>query len=572
VRNYHLAVPHHELDLDKKKSLSDKPSLSDNLIIHGDNLKALKALLPHYAGRVKCIYIDPPYNTGNENWVYNDNVSSPRHKEWLGKVVDKDCTDRHDRWLSMMTPRLKLLKELLRDDGVIFISIDDNEVANLRLLMDEIFGEGNFIASMIWNTGRKSLAKLIAVNHEYCLIYAKQIDKQLSSEIFDDEGENIGRLWRTKKDGLEEIYIAYEKLKKEFGKNYQKISTGLKQFYESLAEGHPSKEHEHYNLADVKGIFFAGDISQGTGTGGRFDVLHPLTKKTCKVPAGGWRFNHSKLPILLKEDRIYFGPDETVIPCLKRYLSETEFVVPSSVFYKDARGASRRLDNIFGRKNVFDHPKDENVIKNFISFCTKDNDIILDSFAGSGTTAHAVLALNKVDGGNRKFILVEQEDYADTITAERVRRVIKGVKGAKDENLKKGLGGSFTYATLGTEYDVAKMLSGKNLPKYEDMAAYVFQTATGETLDPKKIEKKKHFIGSTKFYDVYLFYEPNVDKLKSAECALKLDFVESFSKNPKKKRLVFGAVRYVNQETLIDYGMEFCQLPYEVYRRIEDAA
>jgi adenine-specific DNA-methyltransferase len=175
VRNYHLAVPHHELDIDTKKSLSAKPSLDDNLIIHGDNLKALKALLPHYAGKVKCIYIDPPYNTGNENWVYNDNVNSPRHKEWLGKVVDKDCQDRHDRWLSMMTPRLKLLKELLRDDGVIFISIDDNESANLRLLMDEIFGEHNFVDSIIWQkkVSPSNDAQWFSSDHDYLIVYAK---------------------------------------------------------------------------------------------------------------------------------------------------------------------------------------------------------------------------------------------------------------------------------------------------------------------------------------------------------------------------------------------------------------
>jgi adenine-specific DNA-methyltransferase len=525
VRNYHLAVPHHELDLDKKKSLSDKPSLSDNLIIHGDNLKALKALLPHYAGKVKCIYIDPPYNTGNENWVYNDNVSSPRHKEWLGKVVDKDCTDRHDRWLSMMTPRLKLLKELLRDDGVIFISIDDNEIGNLRLLMDEIFGEENFVANIVWQKKytRSNDAKYFSTNHDYILSYAKKIDDFV-----------INQSPRT-----EEQTARY-----------------------SNPDNHP------------KGPWKSTPLHAKSGNSEGFQYTFNNGIKWTPPKGTFPRYSIETLAKLDKGKEIWFGNDGKAQPSKKSFLSEVKAgITPITVWLFDEVGSTHEANETLKELGIaFENPKPITLIEQIIKLATNEGDIILDSFAGSGTTAHAVLALNKVDGGNRKFILVEQEDYADTITAERVRRVIKGVKGAKDENLKKGLGGSFTYATLGTEYDVAKMLSGKNLPKYEDMAAYVFQTATGETLDPKKIEKKKHFIGSTKFYDVYLFYEPNVDKLKSAECALKLDFVESFSKNPKKKRLVFGAVRYVNQETLIDYGMEFCQLPYEVYRRIEDAA
>jgi len=258
----------------------------------------------------------------------------------------------------------------------------------------------------------------------------------------------------------------------------------------------------------------------------------------------------------------------------KDFLLEGETIKPTSVWSKkefnSERGTETFIDLGFDKAD-FAKPKPVGLLYSIIEFATGKDDIILDSFAGSGTTAHAVLARNKEDGGNRKFILVEQEDYADSITAERVRRVIKGVKTAKDENLKAGLGGSFTYATLGAEYDVAKILAGKNLPKYEDMASYVFQTATGETLDRKKIEKKKNFIGSSKFYDVYLFYEPDVEKLKSKECAITRDFIEAFGKKGKKKRLIFGAVRYVNQETMNEYDAEFCQLPYEVYRRLEIA-
>jgi adenine-specific DNA-methyltransferase len=268
VRNYHLAVPHHELDLDKKKSLSDKPSLSDNLIIHGDNLKALKALLPHYAGKVKCIYIDPPYNTGNENWVYNDNVNSPRHKEWLGKVVDKDCTDRHDRWLSMMTPRLKLLKELLRDDGVIFISIDDNEVHHLRMLMDEIFGEANFLAQIIWEKihSSKNDAKYYSDNHEYILCFCRNI-----------ESVNIKLLPRT--DEMNDRY------------------------------SNPDD--------DPRGDWASGDlVANEERKEGYFEVTGPTGKKF-DVPKGKhWVYSKANMLKFIEENRIWFGTKGDAFPRL----------------------------------------------------------------------------------------------------------------------------------------------------------------------------------------------------------------------------------------------------------------
>lgn len=522
VRNYHLAVPHHELDIDKKKSLSASPSLDDNLIIHGDNLKALKALLPHYAGKVKCIYIDPPYNTGNENWVYNDNVNSPRHKEWLGKVVDKDCQDRHDRWLSMMTPRLKLL---LRDDGVIFISIDDNEVHHLRMLMDEIFGEDNFLANIIWqhSVQGKGYTTKYSVHHNHILVYQKTTDYDL---IVLDRTEEDNRSY-------------------------------------SNPDNDPRGD---WRTGDIRNALYRPNLI--------YDVKTP-SGKIIKPPSNGWRFSKATMQLKIEDKRVVFSEDEKRI-IYKIYLSEVDGRVPETIWFSKDVGSTRdgknTLKELFDGTAPFDTPKPVELLEKIINISCESNDIILDSFAGSGTTAHAVLALNKEDGGNRKFILVEQEEYADTITAERVRRVIKGVKGAKDENLKAGLGGSFSYLTFGDEYDVAKILSGKSLPKYEDMASYVFQTATGETLDRKKMEKKKQFIGSSKFYDVYLFYEPDVEKLKSSDCALKLDFVEAFKGKGKKKRLVFGAVRYVNQETMNNYDVEFCQLPYEVYRRIEDAA
>ncbi|HWF44518.1 MAG TPA: site-specific DNA-methyltransferase [Candidatus Kapabacteria bacterium] len=543
VRNYHLAVPHHELEIDKSKSYplpagrgkGEGASLEDNLIIHGDNLKALKSLLPHFAGKVKCIYIDPPYNTGNEKWVYNDNVNSPRHKDWLNKVVDKDCQDRHDRWLSMMMPRLKLLRELLRDDGAIFVSIDDNEEPRIHLLMDEIFGEQNFVEQFIWKKsyGGGAKEKFVVRQHEYCLMFAK--DKKLLHD-----------LWLPPDLGAEKRYYKYKDDK-----------------------------------FDIRGPYRIKPLEATKSMDERANLVYPIKAPDGSkiMPKRQWWWSRERTEAAIKNDELVFTKNnEGYSVSYKQYLIDEEgekrgkkpFSVLDGPYTQE--GSEEQL-GIFG-KQVLQFPKPSSLIKQFISIATSidSDDLILDSFAGSGTTAHAVLALNKEDGGNRKFILVEQEDYADTITAERVRRVIKGVKDAKDENLKKGLGGSFTYVTLGAEYDVAKILSGKSLPKYEEMAAYIFQTATGETLDRKKIDKKSKYVGSSKFYDVYLFYEPDVEKLKSSECALKLDFVDALPKNPKKKRLVFGAVRYVNQETLSLHDVEFSQLPYEVYRRIEDAA
>jgi adenine-specific DNA-methyltransferase len=573
VQNYHLQVKYHQLIPRKDKSLTSKVSLHDNLIVHGDNLKALKALLPTYAGKIKCIYIDPPYNTGNEKWAYNDNVNSPMMQDWLGKIVDKEDLTRHDKWLCMMTPRLKLLRELLKEDGAIFVSIDDNEVQHLRMLMDEIFGEENFIATLIWNTGRKSMAKLVAINHEYCAVYAKNKFNQEANEVENCDDEIPSKYWRERKTGLKEIYSKYAELKKESGKNYENISQGLIEFYSSLPEDHPSKAHEHYYLVDGNGIFFPGDISQGTGTGGRFEILHPITKKPVKVPSGGWRFNEKNLPDLLKENRIHFGKDETVIPCLKRYLHETEFEVPSSVFYKDARGANKRLKDLFNGKDVFNYPKDEGVIQKYIRLLTANSDIILDSFAGSGTTAHAVLALNKEDGGNRRFILVECEDYADKITAERVRRIIKGVPNAKlarrggDENLKKGFGGTFSYFDLGPPIEMESILSGDDLPNYKDLARYVFYTATGEEFDEKAVDEKRNFIGESREYLVYLFYKPNIDYLKAT--ALTLDKANALGPYKNKKRLVFAPTKYLDQDHLDQLRIDFAQLPFEIYKLVK---
>jgi len=521
VQNHHLAVPYCQLVPDKKKSLTDKVSLHDNLIIHGDNLKALKALLPLYAGKVKCIYIDPPYNTGNENWVYNDNVNSPMMKEWLGKVVDKEDLTRHDKWLCMMTPRLKLLKELLSEDGVIFVSIDDNEQHSLRLLMDDIFGEINFLANIIWEKkfSPQNDEKFLTNSHDYIISYSKNIIYAITNQL-PRNNKNDNR------------YL------------------------------NPDN--------DPRGDWSSGDLTSKTKAKGHsYEIIAPSGKKF-KPPTGRqWAPSHSTYQQLLKDNRIWFGENGNNVPRLKQFKSEVnQGIVPLTLWKHQDVGhnqeAKQEFNAILNNSIEFESPKPSRLIKRILQVSTQNNSIILDSYAGSGTTAHAVLALNKEDGGNRKFILVECEDYADKITAERVRRVIKGVKNAKDDNLKEGLGGTFSYFELGDPIEMEGILQGKSLPSYEELARYVFYTATGEEFDPSKIKESKNYIGSSKDYEVYLYYRPDIEYLKST--ALTLDRAESLGPYKTKRRLVFAPAKYLDNDTLMEMRIDFCQLPFEIYR------
>lgn len=517
VQNHHLAVKYHQLVPKAELSLTDKVSLHDNLIVRGDNLKALKALLPTYAGKVKCIYIDPPYNTGNENWVYNDNVNSPMIKEWLGSVVDKEDMTRHDKWLCMIMPRLKLLRELLSEDGAIFISCDDNEQHNLRVLLDEIFGEENFVAQTIWqhSVQPKGYSGKFSVHHNYTLIYQK-------SEYF-----TLGDLERTEEHNV----------------NY------------SNPDNDP---HGDWRAGDVRNALYRPNLI--------YDIKTP-SGKTIKPPKNGWRWSKETVEKKISTGEIIFSEDETRI-IRKIYLKNLNGRTPETIWFgKDfgtTRDAAQTLKEIFGETDVFATPKPVNLIKKIIQLSTEDEDIILDSFAGSGTTAHAVLELNKEDGGNRKFILVEQEDYANTITAERVRRVIKGVATAKNEDLKKGTGGSFSYFELGETIEMESLLRGQNLPSFTEFARYLFYTATGEEFNEKNIDPKTGFIGESKNYEAYLFYNADIEWLKTN--ALTLDRCKALPKFKGKQRLVFAPAKYVDDYTLLEYRIDFCQLPYEIYR------
>lgn len=578
VQNHHLLVKYHELVPVKAKSLTDKVSLHDNLIIHGDNLKALKALLPLYSGQIDCIYIDPPYNTGNENWAYNDNVNSPMMQEWLGKAVDREDLTRHDKWLCMMTPRLKILKELLKTEGVILVSIDDNEVQHCRCLMDEVFGEESFIAQIVWEKGRKNDAKLFSVGHEYMLVYARSLARL----------KELKTIWREVKPGAQELWDKYCELKAACGGKQEEIETELQAWFKALPQKHPAKALGRYRRVDQYGPWRDRDISWPGGGGPRYDVIHPVTKKPCKVPEPGWRFaSPEAMQRQIDSSLVVFRKDHTEPPFRKVHLKpipdelaedalfdeesegtdgEIGMQVMPSILYKQSQVTTKYLRQ-FVADIKFENPKDHEVLARIIRYVLggKKDAAILDSFAGLGTTAHAVLSLNAEDGGSRRFILIECEDYADSITAERVRRVIKGVPAAKDESLKKGLGGTFSYFELGKAIELENILDGDSLPTYEELARYVFYAATGEEFNEKAVDEKKHFIGESRNYQVFLLYEPDVAELKNL--ALTLDMVKALPVLKKdKRRLVFAPTKYLDQDHLDQYRIDFAQLPFEIYK------
>ena len=412
VVRHHKEVPLRLLE--PVAALSCGDAGSGNLIVQGDNLHALKALLPRYAGQVKCIYIDPPYNTGNEGWAYNDNVNSPEIRKWLGEVVGKEgeTLDRHDRWLCMMYPRLVLLRQFLRDDGAIFVSIDDNEVASLRLLMDEIFGAKNFVATVLWQKvySPKNSARHLSEDHDYVVIYAAKADVWKPNLLPRTDEQNA----------------AYK---------------------------NPDK--------DVRGVWKTSDLSaRNYYSAGTYSINCPSGRAIEAPPKGMyWRVSKDKFEELDRDNRIWWGKDGSAIPQIKRFLHEVkDGRVPQTMwFYKDVghtQEAKQELLELVAFEtsdDVFITPKPTRLIQRILQIATDKDSLILDSFAGSGTTGHAVLKQNAEDGGNRRFILVEMDEgIAQNVTAERVRSVSKGYTNAKEQSVAE-LGGGFQFCRLSTE-------------------------------------------------------------------------------------------------------------------------
>ena len=553
VENHHLAVPFHELLPVREKGLSKKASLNDNLIVHGDNLAALKSLLPTYHGKVKCIYIDPPYNTGKEGWAYNDKVNSPLMQAWLGRVVDRDDLTRHDKWSCMMMPRLKLLRELLREDGVIFVSIDDNELHHLICLMDEVFGERNRVGQIIWHGSTDNNPTNIATEHEYIVCYAakkEELEEEWKSANF------------APKAALQRIGAQLLDSHRDPDRRQREYSRWLKEHRVQL------KPLDRYKYIDDAGVFTGSQSVHNPGREGyRYDVLHPVTGKPCREPLMGYRFPPSTMERLLAEDRVLFGKDESKIIELKVYADDYRAKLGSIIQGIDSRRGANEIRAIFPEDSrIFKNPKPSTLIGDLLSFASDSESIVLDSFAGSGTTAHAVLDLNHQDGGTRRFILVECEDYADNITAERVRRVITGVPSARDNALEAGLGGTFSYFELGRPMRQESLLDGSHLPSWERLASYIFFTATGQEFDLAETNMDTGLVGSTETHDVFLFYEPDVDKLKNL--ALSLPMARALPAGSRRK-LVFAPTKYLDRDFLHRYRIDFQQLPFQIYEAID---
>jgi adenine-specific DNA-methyltransferase len=572
-------VPFRPLVPDESKGIGPV-ALDGNLIVHGDNLHALKALLPLYAGKVDCIFIDPPYNTGNEGWAYNDNVNAPMIREWLeSNPIGIEDGLRHDKWCAMMWPRLRLLHELLAENGSIWITLDDNEVHRCKLIMDEIFGENCFSANLVWQSSDNSNndAKDFSADKNHILVFGKN------------------PFWRPAK-------------------------------LESLEK----RGHFKNQTNDPDGPYFDGNPVDSPSP--RENLKYTLTSPSgniIKHPKNGWRWDKETLLNKIDTGEIRYSDDENRI-IRRTYLKDMKGLPSSDLwtrlgYYGHNRNAKYQLYSLFKDETVFDTPKPTKLLQAIFELAVADDAIILDSFAGSGTTAHAVLEANKRDSGSRRFILVEMEDYADKLTAERVRRVINGyafkgtqrtellrdkitwtklknadklnkaveaienLHGHEYDTIKKtvkdgelivtgekavkdkteGLGGSFTYCTLGDPVELDKILSGETLPSFDGLGSVLFHMATAQAFDPAAIRPDEFYLGTVEGQHLWLIYKPDLDWLKSPEAALTLKRAKDFAATDTDARhLVFAPARYVSQKMLSEQNIpvEFVPLPFALYR------
>ena len=520
VINHHQDVPFRVLE--RKYSFDEngqhsEDNGSENMIIRGDNLEALKALLPRYEGRIKCIYIDPPYNTGNEGWVYNDNVNDPKIKKWLGEVVGKEGEDltRHDKWLCMMYPRLKLLQKLLADDGVIFISIDDTECSNLILICNEIFGASNFVANVSWQRtySPRNDSKGIVSEVEHLVVFSKnpgwQPNKLPRTEAMDSRYKNPDNdvaPWKSSDafapgaathQGM--VYAIQhpftgEMLYPSNGRCWRYQQSSMLEYMQGWCNYRLENLHDEKERARVCGI----DESAV-----RKDVLAIVLEEPLEVSAAKAQkvYNRGRWP------GFYFTKGGYGGIARKTYLENVGGRLPTNLWMYEETGhtdeAKKELISLFGGRSPFDTPKPTRLLDFVLKVAGTSETLMLDSFAGSGTTAHAVLNANKADNGNRHFILIEMMDYADSITAERVKRVIKGY--GEGKNAVEGTGGNFSFYDLGEPLLVGDCLNEAVAP--EKIREYIWFMETKQPYAPPS-GGNPYYLGKHNNTGYYFYYEP----------------------------------------------------------------
>lgn len=558
VWNHHLSVPYQTLEKDDKLSVKGNNE-DENLIIEADNLIALKSLLPKYQGKIKCIYIDPPYNNGGEGWVYNDNVSSPLIKDWLNKTVNNDDLTKHDKWICMMTPRLKLLNELLANDGIIFVSISDIEIHHLTCVMNDIFGEENFLASIARMTKRGgNKGDFNKPKKDNILCYFKD-KNSLQTEMF-------GKQIDISKD------IKWEK--ENFNGETREFIQGDIPYREKLDV---RKNQRYYIEAPDKSLLIPpGNVFPEIKKDASF-IFPESSEDKC------WSWSRERY-LQEKEIGRFIFKNSNKSPFLDENGKKSKWTIYKKVF-KDEKNVKKEIfidfldkfpnslgtksmENL-GLKDLFNNPKPPQLVEYILSIASNDDSIILDSFAGSGTTAQAVLELNKEDKGNRKFILVQLPEkidkdkpaykagfrYIHEITRERVKRVIKNEK----------LNVGFSYLKLGSKIDADSILEG-TLPTYKEFAKYVYYLATGKTMaNEKSINEKTGLVGKNNDESIYLIYEKDKAKLKNL--AITLKWAEDTNKKDSGKKIVYAPACFLDNEYLDKYNIHFVSIPYNLFEK-----
>lgn len=571
VLNHHLEVPFHVLERQysfDEAGKHEEDNGSENMIIHGDNLLALKSLLPKYEGKIKCIYIDPPYNTGNENWVYNDNVNDPHIQRWLHQVVGKEGEDlsRHDKWLCMMYPRLKLLQRLLADDGVIFISIDDNEQANLKLICDEIFGVNCFVADTSWQRtySTRNDSKGIVSEVEHVLIYSKQTNwnpnklprtAEMNSKY--KNPDNDIAVWRTDNayapGAVSHQGMVYA-IQHPFNGKMLYPSNGSCWRYQQetmLAIMNGWCEYELKEIDDINERALICGVAEG-------DVRKNVKAIVLKKSLSESKEHAEKVLKKGPWPKFFFTKNGKGGIARKTYLKNVGGKLPTNLWKHDDVGhtdeAKKEMLNIFGGKTTFDTPKPTRLLQFILTIATNKDSIILDSFAGSGTTAHAVLNMNRADGGNRQFICVEMMDYADTITAERVKRVINGY--GEGKKAVDGTGGSFSYYELGEPLLVDDKLN--NVVSTEKIREYIYYMETKQAL-PEASADEPMLLGVYHGAAYYFNYE------KDASTTLNAAFLKSI-KTQAEAYVIYADTCVLSENKLQQFHITFKKIPRDIAR------